>query len=428
MISRIRNNPFAKNSLILFIGTMANNVLNYVFHLAVGRFVSVEVYGEAESLISLMTITAVPAAALVLVVTRHAAESKASDDRRRSYEMLRYFNRKIAQYGTAAFFVVLALTPLISRFMNLDSKIPLVIVWCSMLLSLFSAGTSGMLNGWQRFRATGWSLIAGGALKLSSALVFIALGFGLNSLMFSFFLSAVGTYVVALFALRFIFDSGSKAGPSDKPDPKVLEFGSLRKTVMAFLIGNLAITSLGNMDMVLAKHNLGDVEAGQYGALTIVSKIIFFATSVMATVLFSMAAENHHKKNDTTRLFKNAFLLVSGLSFLAMAVYFLAPRLILFILFGTKYDAVSGYLGWFAFMVVLYSLVNLVVQYLLSLQRVTVAYVAMAAAVFSAFAIALFGHSISDILMISSVFQCVALLASLPFVFFGRKDGKAMSA
>ncbi|NTU66716.1 MAG: hypothetical protein HGB08_02205 [Candidatus Moranbacteria bacterium] len=421
MINKIKNNPFAKNSLILFIGTMVNNVLNYVFHLVVGRMVSVSVYGETESLISLMTITAVPAAALVLVITKYAAESKAHDDKKRSYELLRYFNKKIASYGIVVFFAALAFTPQISRFMNLDSNIPLAIVWCSMLLSLFSAGTSGMLNGWQLFKATGWSLIGGGGLKLISALAFIALGFGVNGLMFSFFLSAVATYVIALFSLRFIFKEGGYKGSHHMSS---LDFGPVKNTVMTFLLGNLAITVLGNVDMVIAKHNLTDFEAGQYGALTIISKIIFFATGVMSTVLFSMSAENNHKKGDTGKLFRNAFYLVFGVSSFSAAAYFLAPRLILSILFGSKYNAVSSYLGWFAIMVALFSLVNLTFQYLLSLHRVKVVYGLMTVAVASSAAILFLGHSISAILIISSLSQVLALAVSLPFVFKSMKEKK----
>ena len=208
MIQRIKNNAFARNSLILFSGSMVNNILSYIFHLVVGRMVSVTVYGETESLISLMTIIAVPAGTLVMVMTKYAAECKAHNDKKRSYELLRYFNKKIMRYGVPLFLVTILLTPYISRFLNIKSNIPLIIVWVSMLLSLFSSGVSGTLSGWQKFKESGWAAIGGGALKLISALGFIALGMKLNGLMLSFFLSAVSTYVIALICLKFIFVEG----------------------------------------------------------------------------------------------------------------------------------------------------------------------------------------------------------------------------
>lgn len=413
MIQRIKNNAFARNSLILFSGSMVNNILSYIFHLVVGRMVSVTVYGETESLISLMSIISVPAATLIMVMTKYAAECKAQDDKRRSYQLLRYFNKKIMQYGTPVFLLTILLTPYISRFLNIESNIPLIIVWTSMLLSLFSSGASGMLSGWQKFKEAGFAAIGGGVFKLVSALIFISIGIKLNGLMFSFFLSAVATYVIALICLKFIF----AAGKDDTREINKLNFGSVKNTVLTFFMGNLAINALGNVDMVLAKHNLSDIEAGQYGALTIVSKIIFFATGVIASVLFSMSAEHNHKKGNTKKLFLQAFLLMLIVSAISVAVYFIAPKLILSLLFGPKYNDVSKYLGWFAIMVVLFSIVNLTLQYLLSLNRVKVVYGMLVVASFSAVGIIFLGHTISAILTIGIIAQLVALLSTLPFVF-----------
>lgn len=413
MLRKIRNNAFAWNSFVLFSGSMVNNVLNYIFHLVVGRMVSVTVYGETESLISLMTIISVPAATLVMVMTKYAAECKAQNDKKRSYELLRYFNKKIMQYGTPVFLLTILLTPYISRFLNIESNIPLLIVWTSMLLSLFSSGASGMLSGWQKFKESSFAAIAGGALKLVSASIFITIGLKINGLMLSFFLSAVGTYVIVLICLKFII----VAGRGDSKEISKLNFGSVKSTIATFFMGNLAINALGNLDMVLAKHNLSDIEAGQYGALTIVSKIIFFATGVIASVLFSMSAEHNHKNANTKKLFLQAFSLMVMVSAISVAVYFLAPKLILSLLFGAKYNAVSGYLGWFAIMVVLFSIVNLTLQYLLSLHRIKVVYGMLTVAISSAIAILFLGHTISAILIIGIIAQLAALVVCLPFIF-----------
>lgn len=412
MLKKIKNNAFARNSLILFSGSMVNNVLNYIFHLAVGRLVSVEVYGETESLISLMTIISVPAATLIMVMTKYAAECKAQNDERRSYELLRYFNKKVARYGTPIFIAAIIVTPLISRFLNIESNVPLLIVWSSMLLSLFSSGAYGILSGWQKFKEAGWALIGGGGLKLISAFVFIALGIKLNGLMFSFFLSAVATYVISLICLKFIF----KAEKKDDYEIKNLNLGSIKNTIAVFFMGNLAINALGNMDMVLAKHNLSGIEAGQYGALTIVSKIIFFATGVIAAVLFSMSAEHNHKKANTKKLFLGALCLILAVSAVSAAIYFIAPGLILFIFFGAKYSAVADYLGWFAVMVVLFSVVNLALQYLLSLHQTKAVYSLLLIAISEAVAILFLGHSISAILVIGIAAQAVALAGISPFI------------
>ena len=413
MIEKITANPFFRNSAILFGGTMLANAINYLFHLLVGRMVSVEVYGEIESLTSLINIISVPAMTLTFIATRYASHSKATGNENESRVLFRYLNGKILKYGWPFFLVFLALLPQIRDFLKIESLWPIFLVWLMMVISIFSAIPGGILNGWQKFKSASWVGIWGALVKLVSAIVIIRLGFELSGAIGGFLLGVLASYLAAIFTLRFIFGS-EKNTPPKKED--LVNFASIKKYALPVLIGSLSINILGNADMLLAKHNLDQITAGNYGALTIVSKIIFFATGVIATVLFSMSAEKDHRKEQTSRTLKMAFLGVFLTAGTATLIYYLFPQLILSLLFGDKYVASAGYLVWFAILVTFYSLANLFIQYLLSIKKTFPIYGMLIVSGIMAGGIFFFGHSIYAILEIAILSQILAVFWGLIYL------------
>lgn len=424
--SEIKNKLFSdhalmKNSAVLFAGTMLASVLNYVFHLVIGKQVSVEIYGETESLISLITIISVPAMTLSMVAAKYAASCSAEGDRNGSREILNYLNKKVLKYSWPLFLLAVVATPFVGNFLNIKNNFAIILIWIAMLLSFFAAINSGMLSGWQKFKDISVAGVCGAASKLIFGVVLVKFGFALNGIVGSFVLGSLAAYIVTLFALKFII--------TKKPDNEVthcnhkIDFKSLKRYIMPVFVGNLAITILGNADMVLAKHNLDALAAGQYAALTVVSKIIFFATGIIASVLFSMSAENSHKGNSSRHILKTALILVLVASSGATLIYFTYPALILSVLFGSKYQDVAPYLGWFAIAVTLFSLYNVIFQYLLSIHKTKISYTFLAVAIFMLVMIALYGKSIGAILMIVIISQIVAIISGI-FFLLDKKEKK----
>jgi O-antigen/teichoic acid export membrane protein len=263
--------------------------------------------------------------------------------------------------------------------------------------------------------------ILGTLVKLIGAIIIIKSGFVLGGAIAGFFLGSVFTYLATLYFLKSIFRSDNDNATWKNPN-----LYSVKKYITPVIIGNLAINILGNADMVLAKHNLSSQLAGQYGALTIVSKIIFFATGIIATVLFSMSAESNHKKNSSVHILKNAVFYMGIISLGAVILYFSFSRFILGLLFGGKYDNISHFLGWFSVLVVLYSFANLFLQYFLSIHKTRIAYVFLLISIIEIVLVFLVGHSIFAILVAVIAAQILALISSLIFLMM-NKDYKIAS-
>ena len=408
-----------KNSVILFVGSMAINALNYLYHLVIGRQVGAEVYGQTEALFSLMNIIAVPAATLTMVATKYVAACKAEDNKKGSHEIMTYLNRKVLFYGVPIFLAAIAVTPFIGNYLNITNRFALMLVWLAMLISFFGSVNAGILSGWQKFKDINTAGIAGTLAKLFFGIVLVKIGLGLNGIVASVVLAGAATYAATLFALRFIMRAKQDTVPESCT---AVDFNALKKYVIPAFVGNLAITILSNADMVMAKHSLDDVQAGQYGALTIVSKIIFFATGIVTSVLFTMAAENHHKGESSRRNLYVATALVAAGCLVATMLYFLFPEIILGLLFGAKYQSVAGQLGWFAVSVGFFSLANLMLQYLLSLHRTSASYAFLAVALGMLGAVSAFGGSIRSIIMVVIAAQCSAVCVGGYFLVRSRRS------
>ncbi|NCU42443.1 MAG: hypothetical protein EOM19_07050, partial [Candidatus Moranbacteria bacterium] len=135
IVSTFKNSLFLRNSFLLFSGSMLANVFNYIFHFAMGRMVTPQVYGEMEAIVSLLAIITVPGSALVIVATQYASRAKArNDDGARDF-LFHYLNKKIVQYGFPAFFGALLFTPFVAQFLKIEHEWAIVFLWMMMFLS-----------------------------------------------------------------------------------------------------------------------------------------------------------------------------------------------------------------------------------------------------------------------------------------------------
>ncbi len=406
---------FAKNSAILFMGGLVVNILNYVFHLVIGRQVSVPVYGEAESLLALITIASVPAATLSMVATKYAAACKADGNQNGSWEIFAYLNKKVLKFGLPIFVLMVLMTPLVGKFLHIDKYFALILIWVSMYISFFNSVNSGLLSGWQKFKQMSLSSVLVAIVKLIFGVALVSFGFALGGIVGSLVLSTIAGYVIT-----FLFLKSSVMKKSENKESRresTVDFASLKRFVMPVFIGSLAINILGNADMILAKHNLSDLVAGQYGALSVTAKVIFFATGVIAGVLFSMSSESNHKGGSSFQILKIALFLVLGASLFATAIYFLYPVWVLSILFGSKYHEVAPYLGWFAIAVTLFSVSNVIFQYLLSIHKTKISYAFLAIALATLVAFTIGGKTVYAMLAINIVAQLSAILVGIFFLF-----------
>lgn len=407
-------NLFFRNSIVLFGGTMIVNVLNYVFHLVLGRMATPEEYGEIESLISLLVIVSVPAAALGLIATKYGAITKKNKNGANARSIFVYLSRKVFILAILFFLVALFVTPLVKDFLNLPSVFPIVFLWFVMGLSFLGSVAVGFLNGWQQFGSVNYSGISATLVKIVFCIGFLWIGYGVSGVMGGLVVSGIISYGVSYWFLKKVFLQ------TESSESIPIDFSSFRYYLIPFFLGTLAVTILGNVDLIFAKHALDPVSAGEYGALSVTAKTIFFATGVLTTVLFSMTAGKDRLAEASQKTFLLAFCATFGVVILSILLFFLFPEIILSILFGNKYVHMSEYLGWFAIIAGLYSVVNLLLQYFLSIEKMKVIPLFLFFSSLEVVILFLFGDSLYAIISITIFTQLIVGVVGV--IYFMRKD------
>lgn len=397
---------------------MLANVFNYIFHFAMGRMVSPQVYGEMESIVSLLAIITVPGSALAIVATQYASRAKARNDVTAGDFLFSFLNKKIFQYGFPAFCIALLLTPFVAQFLKIEHELAIIFLWMMMFLSFFSSIAIGILSGWQRFFWVGVVNVVGAFSKLLFALLFVGLGFAVDGLIGSFLLASLVGYILSLAILKQIRKGGfrKKGGESDMDN--TITF-SAKKYAFSVFFASLAIAILGNIDMVLAKYHLMPEEAGAYSALFIVSKIIFFVAGIMTSVMFAMSSEEHEKSSlsgkNERKTFKKALALTLFFCAGSTMFFFLFPSFTLNIFFGKTYLHVSQYLGWFGLIVSLYTVSNFFLQYFLSIKEMTFVWWILGISLLEIPILFFWGENFFTIIILVLVVQMSTLFIGLSF-------------
>ncbi len=410
-----RGSALLRNSIILFAGTMFANLINYLFHFVMGRMVEPSVYGEVESIVSLLAIVSVPGAAITLVAARFAATAKAKGNPAESRAVFSFLNRNLLKYGLPFFLSSLLLTPYVARFLRIEyASVSVVFLFGMMFLSFFSSAATGILQGWQRFFSVGSIQAVNSIVKLLFSVIFVWVGFRTDGIVGAFFLAGIASYVVARMVIRRI-DHQDRSGETSVDDVATPDLSAFRPYAVLVLFGSLSIAILGNADMIIAKYHLIPDEAGLYGALFIVAKTIFFAGGILGSVLFSMSAEEHDRNGGVkkdSKLFHHALFLSVLFVIASVGFFALFPEFVLRVFFGSRYLAGAPFLGWFALGSGLYVLVNFFQQYLLSVHRTRVVWGTLVFSILGAIAMFFLAHDVGSLVRYVVYTQTAALLVS----------------
>jgi O-antigen/teichoic acid export membrane protein len=138
---------------------------------------------------------------------------------------------------------------------------------------------------------------------------------------------------------------------------------------------------LNSIDVILARNYLSPEASGDYAALATLGKIIFFATSAIPMAMFPIVSARH-AVNEPHRKMLFASLGVVGLMSLgAFGVYQFFSEFIITLLIGEKFLSTAPLLGKFALIMGMYSLVNVIVNYYLSIQKYTLSILPLLASI-----------------------------------------------
>ena len=405
---------FLGGSFITVLGSLLAGFLGYLYHLLMGRLLGPSEYGVLASLLSLLYVFSVPTATFSLVATKFAADFK------KSRQFLEKTEKKSFLFSLLFFLFFGALTPLIASFLHLQALLPILLIGLCLALGFLVTFKGAILQGRLNFVPLAVGGTANAAIKLLLGIIFVYFGLGINGAILPMVIGAIFSY----FYFQHFLISKEVMVKEETSSPKLTnkEIWDYTKPIFFF---TLSFALLYSIDIIFARHFLAPQEAGWYGALSTLGKIIYFLVSPLSLVLFPMASRKKSQEEKSDRLFRFSFSLAILIAIFLTAVYFLFPNLILRIFYGEQFLPAATYLGLFGVFLSFYSLAYFLGNFMLSQEKTKLmAFLPFLALLLQVVLILFFHESILAILG-ASIFACGLLFLSFLVYYLISKQQKA---
>lgn len=408
-------NQLIAGSFVLFAGTSIANFGNYLFHLLMGRMLGPADYGVLASLISLTYLFGIPIGALSWTTIKYVSALRGKKQFGAIAFFYSWLNKKLVIFGLVGFLLLLIVSPWISSFLHLESIWSLLLIITASLVSIYLIVNTAVLQGYLRFGLISVSATIQAALKVIIGPVLVLLGLRVLGASLVILISLTAGYLfTAFFVFRMLKNKKKRRDQINTQE--IFEY------MVPVFFWTLAFISLYTTDIVLARHFLPPQEAGFYAALATLGKIIFFASSPIIMVMFPMVSERHANG----KKYGNLLILSLGLVFLVClgisGIYFLLPKLMVDLLYGSQYLAAAPHLWLFAIFLSLYSLSYLVTSFYLSIKKVKVVILPIAAALLQIVLIFLFHQNLRQTVLMS--ITATALLLGILLLYYFQDETK----
>ncbi len=406
---RVIKHPLFSGSMIMVFGSNAVSFLNYLYHVVMGRMLGVSLYGDLESLISLVGLLGVIPLSISLVITKYVSSVK---DENEATQLIAWFKNRIFLLSLFLSIIILILSPFISSFLKVANFYYMLLLVAIFLFSFQSAINRSILQGLLKFKEMVISVLAENSTKLIVGILLITAGFKVSGAMFGFAIAGLfGWYLTNLY-LKYNSVKNVNLSPS-----RVI---SILKFTIPVAIQSLAITSLYSSDVILVKHFFPSETAGLYAALSTLGKIIFFATGPIGAVMFPLVVKRNALGQSYKKIFISSFFGTLFVAIVITSLYGFYPSLAIELLFGTKYLAASSLLVWFGLFISFFTLSTLLINYGLSLGKSRIAILPLGAAITQIILIWLFHQSLYFVILESTLVCSLLLLLLLIYLSFSK--------
>ncbi len=389
-IKKIINHPIFKHSTVVLIGSMGANVAGWLYHLFVGRILGTEAYGELAALLSLFYILNVPSSVIQTVLVKFFSVLKAKNQEGQAKGLIRIATVKILFIELFGFIIVFFFSQAVASFLRIQST--WYVIWLYLIFASYMVGivNGSLIQGFQMFTASSVLTTVGMTLRLIFGAGFAYFGVGWT-LLSNVFSNSIA-YGLSFIPLRFF------AHIQEKP------ITINRKDAWGFsvpaLITTLGITLLFSQDVLLVKHYFSAHEAGIYASLSVLGKVLFYATGAVSFVLFPVVSERNASGKGHSRLVVSGLFIIGMVCIGLTAFYFIAPGIVL-VAFGKAFYGAGQYMGPFAIFMSFFSLSSILIQTLLALDKFKVWIITAGCALLQTLLLVRFHDTLSQVIEVN---------------------------
>ena len=353
------NKNLVKSSLILLITLNLYNFLNFFFHFSMARMLSVSNYGILATLFSIMYIFGIFAESVQIIITKYTSHQS---NKGKLKNLIKKSFKKALIFSSVLFLVYL----IVSIPLSSSLEIPFLLLAINGLFifsSFFPPITRGVLQGLKRFSSLGGNMVFEGVSKLILAIIFVLLltkyGLAVHGAVVATILGVFLAFLLSFVSLKDIFNSKEKEAMTH-------EIYGYSAPVFVTLFVVLIFYSL---DIVLAKMFFSQDIAGAYALASILGKSIFLGTNGISKAMFPLSSSVKKTKKRYHHIFFSAFAIMFACIFIALAIIYFFPSLLIKLFSGKEVPLASSLLFYIGLAAGFISFANLILLYKLSLKK-----------------------------------------------------------
>ncbi|MBT9190253.1 oligosaccharide flippase family protein [Zobellia russellii] len=343
----------------LFMGSvLLVNGGNYLYNLLLGRLLGPAAFSEAALLVTLLLVLSFMGMTFQLATAKFAVifSSKEWD----IFKNITY--RQASVVGLIIGVLILIFSKQLQALFNTESHWMFIIFGLGIPIYFFMSVNRGAYQGRQEFgklsityQTEMWS-----RLVLTMLLLFL-LDIEPGTLV------ALGIFLSFLFGLF----------PSDSTSISFREIRKLdgentkRVSQFIWLTACYEFTQIiiNNSDVLLVKHYFEPMEAGLYASLALIGRVVYFVAWMFVMLLLPVVVQKQKDGEPTAPVLFKYVSYIGLLSAGIVVVCYLFPELIITLMFGDSYIAMSSLLWQYALATSLFAISNIFAYYFLSLDH-----------------------------------------------------------
>lgn len=345
----------------LFFTTILGGVvglLNYAFNILIAKYTSSEIFGTFSAALGIIYLTQISGTAIQSLITKTVAENKENDLNRYKWNSVLTFS--IIGLVTSVIFFLLRHP--ISEVSSLPVEYMIYLAIATVFAFIFPI-PKGLLLGEEKVITVNLILLAETILKFGIGIIAIKMGGNIPLLIMANALPAMLSTIIILPLLKY------KKGKDAQIKQNWKEFGLM---AISFLLLTMPFT----LDLVLVNKDF----RADYSSISLLGKIVYFACTTTASVMFSRLANEREIKGKRKNLIM-AIVLSLLIGIVLSLAFFFFGEFIIKLSVGEQYLSISKYLGVFGLCMTGYSIVYMITNYFISRNTYSYIFVLFAATI-----------------------------------------------
>lgn len=395
----------------MIIGNNLANFGSYLYHLFMGRLLIPADYGELTAIITILGMLGMIPAAFGLVIIKFISAARNSVE---ISSIINWFFRCSAVFALFISMILIIFVPLLSTFLNIPNTRLTFLLVPIFLLSTVASFNRFYLQGLLRFGRVVVGVLSELIVKLIVAILLVYGGLsvagGLGGILAG---SAVGLLLTCYFLKAYF-----------KRKVNTPNVGAMCSYAIPVLFKSISMTSLYSIDLVLVKHFFTSHEAGLYAALSILGKIIFFASSPISSAMFPIVSKRQSEGLKYKNVFLLSLLLTCLIALPLLLIYWLFPETIIYLLYGAKYLGGADLLVWFGVFMVIFTVCSLLGSFFLSIGKTRVTILFCLVSIIQIAGIWFIHKTLLEVLLVSLAASSLLLILLLLYLHYGFFEQK----